>query len=165
MIVGVSTAMSQEEEPLSITAESTGCETVTIHYYVGYRDSDTGEFYPYNSQGTVNGDVRNGNGVGSSQIVFTNVASGLAVWSGSMFNLAGSESYFDQGTVQVDPCPVTTTTTTQPTDTPTSSSTIAQVETDLPDGPGPGFGLIAALAAIGVSLLGGVTMIAARREN
>ncbi len=47
----------------------------------------TSSITPYNSQGTVNGNVRNGNGAGWSQIVFTNVAPGLAVWSGSMFEI------------------------------------------------------------------------------
>ena len=172
MTVGATAALALRDDALLITAESTGCETVTI-FYQGPWDYANDGFYdfPYNSQGTVNGVVRNGNGVGSSQIVFTNVAPGLANWSGSMWWTWGYEvdnlesqqqgQYFDQGTVQVEPCPVTTTTqptvTTQPD---TSSSTIAQVETDLPDGAGPGFGLTAALAAIGISLLGGAALVA-----
>lgn len=164
MTVGATAAFSQPDDNLSVTAESNECETVTIHYYVGYKDGD-GEYIPYNSMGTVNGDVRNGNGAGGSQIVFTNVAPGLAVWSGSMFEIGGSGDYFDQGTVQVEPCPATTTTTTTTLPGETTTSTIGQVETDLPEEAGSGFGLTAALAAIGVALLGGATFIAARRRG
>ena len=165
MSAGVTSALSQEEEGLSITAESNECETVTIHYYVGfqYEDEDGFHYYPYNSTGTVNGNVRNGNGAGWSQIVFTNVAPGLAVWSGSMFEIGGSGDYFNQGTVQVEPCPVTTTTTTQPDDTTTS--TIAQVETDLSDTGGLGFGFLTILATTGVTILGSAAIVASRREG
>ncbi len=45
MTVGVTAALAQEEEPLSITAESTECETVTIHYYVGFGEWDDDEFH------------------------------------------------------------------------------------------------------------------------
>ena len=127
----------------------------------------TVELPGFNAQGTVNGVVKNTNGNGSAQLVFTNVTPGRAIWSGSMWWDGDDDQgqYFNQGTVQVDPCPVTTTTTTQPTETPTTTTTIAQVETDLPDGAGPGFGLTAVMAVIGVSLLGGAALVAARREN
>ncbi|MCZ7534094.1 MAG: hypothetical protein M5U23_11955 [Acidimicrobiia bacterium] len=128
---------------------------------------------PFTAQGIVDSDVRDTAGVGSAQIVFTGVAPGSGIpWSGSMSWLAGpdypSGEYSNEGTVEVEPCPATTTTqptvtTTQPGDTTTS--TIGQVETDLSDGTGPGVGLTAALAAIGVSLLGGAALIAARRES
>ncbi len=60
-----------------------GCETVTIHYEVGWIPLDiiddritnlVVELPAFNAQGTVNGDVKNGNGVWTTQIVFTGVA-------------------------------------------------------------------------------------------
>ena len=167
MTAGVTAALAQEDELLSITAESNGCETVTIHYYVGFGD------------GTMTGSTtsvqlaRNGERPSSKRqrcgLVPDRVhqrSTGSCQLVRVLVRIGGDGQYFDQGTVQVEPCPVTTTTTTtQPTDTPTTTTTIAQVETDLPDGAGPGFGLAAALAVIGVSLLGGAALVAARREN
>ena len=179
MTAGVTAALSAEQDvPYSITAESNECETVTISMQgVWGWDLDTHTVWqpnPFVWQGTVNGVEQNGNSVGSSQIVFTSVVPGLANWLGTFWfdywAFDGSwklsqGKFWNQGTVQVAPCPVTTTTTTtQPTDTSTTT-TVAQVETDLPDSAGPGFGLIAVAAAIGVSLLGGAALIAARREN
>ena len=192
MTVGLATASVDNGYGASITAESTGCETVTIHYDVTGRTKTTITFDDdiiggnglddlygdqvvelpgFNAQGTVNGMVKNTNGFWNAQLVFTNVEPGLANWSGSMWwdygsngdDVAEQGQYFNQGTVDVDPCPATTTPTTQPGDTTTS--TIGQVETDLPDSAGPGLGLMAAMAAIGVSLLGGAALVAARREN
>ena len=176
MTVGLGSA-SAAPPPRSIWAESSGCETVTIYFDIGsIPGSGTVELPAFNAQGTVNGDVKNGNGVWTTEIVFTGVAAGLATWSGSMwwdYALFALESqsggqYFDQGTVQVEPCPATTTTqptvtTTQPTDT--SSSTIAQVETDLSESGGSGFGLSLVIAGFVAALLGGVAVRAARIDD
>lgn len=164
----------------SIWAESNGCETVTIHYEVDWNlyipDLESlVELPAFNAQGTVNGVVKNGNGTWSTQIEFTGVAGGLADWSGSMwwdYGLVTLEAqpetqYFNQGTVQVEPCPTTTTTTITTTTQPesTTSSTIAQVETDLPESGGSGFGLSLAVVGFVAALLGGVAIRAARINN
>lgn len=154
------TTTSTVWQPATIWAESNDCGSVTIYFALDDEFKDQS----FNAQGTVNGAVKNGNGVGWTSITFDGVEPGTAEWSGSMW-WAGDWQDFNQGTIQVEPCPVTTTTpTTQPTDS-TTSSTIGQVETDLGDDNGGTFGFTAILAALGVSILGGTAIVASRRRG
>ena len=158
---GGSTTTYAEWQPATIWAESNECGSVTIYFALDDEFKDQS----FNAQGTVNGVVKNGNGASWASITFQGVAPGIADWSGSMWWSDGWQ-YFNQGTVQVEPCPTTTTTTTPTTQPdPTTSSTIAQVETDLGGSNGGTFGLTAILAAVAVSVLGGVAIVASRRED
>ena len=156
---GTSSTTSTPWQPATVWAESNDCESVTIFFALDYKGAE-----PFNAQGTVNGVAKNGNGAGWTSITFQGVTPGTANWSGSMWwDWDGPGQYFNQGTIDVEPCPTTTTTTTQPD--ATTSSTIAQVETDLGAGGGPSIGILAVLAALTVSVLGGATIVASRRRG